>query len=186
MDEKTFQFDADARLSSFMELFLREQRRLYQFTVTLLANDADADDLFQETSMAIWQAFGQYQPGTDFYAWARQVAYHRILNHWRQQNRGVRYLDPDVLELVVLEAEGEDDSVELPLGALLDCVKRLSRDDQHLIQRCYADNASGRQLSDELQRPVNSIYKSLGRIRRALLECTERAMAAERRKEEKS
>ena len=112
--------------------------------------------------MAIWQAFGQYQPGTDFYAWARQVAYHRILNHWRQQNRGVRYLDPDVLELVVLEAEGEDDSVELPLGALLDCVKRLSRDDQHLIQRCYADNASGRQLSDELQRPVNSIYKSFG------------------------
>ena len=164
-----------------MGLFLREQRRLYQFTVTLLANTTDADDVFQETSLAIWSAFDQFKPGTDFYSWARQIAYHRILRHRRQRNRGVRYLDPDVLELVAVEAAIPDGVAEVPLAALLDCVEMLSPSDRHLICRCYGDDASGQQLADELHRPVNSVYKSLGRIRRTLLECVERNVAARRR-----
>jgi RNA polymerase sigma-70 factor, ECF subfamily len=180
--------DAETRLNSFMTLFLHEQARLYQFTVTLLANTADADDVFQETSLALWQAFGQFKPGTDFYRWARQVAYNRILNHWRREHRGVQYLDPDVLGLIASDAEeldGEPNGgAELSLAALLDCMKRLSEEDRHLIHRSYADNASGRQLSEELGRPVNSIYKSLGRIRRTLMKCTEREMTARRREEE--
>ena len=62
-----------------MGLFRHEQRRLYQFIVTLLGNTVDADDVFQETSLAIWSAFDQFKPHTDFYCWARQIAYHRIL-----------------------------------------------------------------------------------------------------------
>ena len=168
-----------------MGLFLREQRRLYQFTVTLLGNTVDADDVFQETSLAIWSAFDQFKPGTDFYSWARQIAYHRILRHRHQHNRGVRYLDPDVLELVAVEAAIPDSVAEVPVAALLDCMKTLSPGDRHLIDRCYSDNASGQQLADELHRPVNSVYKSLGRIRRALMECVERTVAAQRREGEK-
>lgn len=185
MNRENAQQDADARLNSFMTLFLREQARLYQFTVTLLANTVDADDVFQETSLALWQSFGQFKLGTDFYRWARQIAYHRVLNHWRQQNRGVQYLDPDVLGLIASEADALDNDGELSLVALLDCMKRLSDDDQHLIRRSYGDDASGRQLAEELERPINSIYKSLGRIRRALLKCTEREITARQREEGK-
>jgi RNA polymerase sigma-70 factor, ECF subfamily len=181
----TPQQEPGERLNSFMELFLREQRRLYQFTVTLLANTADADDVFQETSLAIWSAFDQFEPGTDFYCWARQVAYHRVLRHRRQQHHGVRYLDPDVLELLAVDTAAPDSVAEVPVTALLDCMKLLSPSDRHLIDRCYSDDASGRQLADELHRPVNSIYKSLGRIRRVLMECVERTVTAQRREGEK-
>ena len=103
MSDTTPQQMADARLDSFLGLFLCEQRRLYQFTVTLLGNTVDADDVFQETSLAIWSAFDQF------------TAWHRLLRLGKadclssdpapsgQHNRGVRYLDPDVLELVAVE-----------------------------------------------------------------------------------
>lgn len=181
MSDQNPQQDAGERLNGFMELFLPQQRRLYQFIVSLLANTSDADDVFQETSLAIWNVFDQFQPGTDFYAWARQVAYNRILNRWRQQKRGVRYLDPDVLELVATQAGVSDDVAEIPLAALTDCIQKLNPADRHLIRRSYTDDASGRQLADELDRPLNSIYKSLGRIRRSLLDCIERTVAADRR-----
>lgn len=181
MSERDPQQEANARLNGFMELFLPQQRRLYQFIVSLLANTADADDVFQETSLAIWNVYDEFQPGSDFYAWARQVAYHRVLNQWRQQKRGVRYLDPDVLELIAAQAAGPDDVADMPLAALTDCVQKLSLTDRHLIRRSYADDASGKQLADELDRPLNSIYKSLGRIRRSLLDCIERTVSSRRR-----
>lgn len=185
MSEITSRQEADARLNSFMGLFLQEQRRLYQFTTALLANTVDADDVFQETSLAIWNAFDQFKAGTDFYSWARQVAYHRVLRHRHQQQRGLRYLDPDVLELIAAEAAVPDSIADVPVSALVDCMKTLSPADRHLVNRCYSDNASGQQLAEELHRPVNSIYKSLGRIRRVLLRCVERAVAAQQREGEK-
>ena len=167
-----------------MKLFLREQRRLYQFTVTLLANTVDADDVFQETSLAIWSAFDQYTPETDFYAWARQIAYHRVLRHWRHNQRGIQYLDPDVLELVA--GETADSDTEISVEALLDCIQSLSESDRHLVDRCYGEDASGQQLAEELRRPVNSIYKSLGRIRRVLMACVDRTVTAQQRQGDKS
>lgn len=180
VSETSPQQEASTRLDSFMQVFLREQRRLYQFTVSLLANTVDADDAFQEMSLAIWNAFDQFQPGTDFYAWAKQIAYHRILRHWRENNRGVQYLDPDVMELVAAESVMPDNA-EVPVDALLECVKALSQNDRHLIQRSYTENASGQQIADELHRPVNSIYKSLGRVRRTLMQCVERVLRVQRR-----
>jgi RNA polymerase sigma-70 factor (ECF subfamily) len=178
------QLSIDAKLNAFMTLFLREQRRLYQFVVTLLANTVDADDVFQETSLAIWSAFDEYKPGTDFYSWAKQIAYHRALRHWRQNRRSLQYLAPDVLELIAGGASA--DGVEPSADALVDCVKSLSVSDRHLIQRCYIDNASGQEMAEELQRPVNSVYKSLGRIRRALMACVQCAIAQQQHQGEQS
>jgi RNA polymerase sigma-70 factor, ECF subfamily len=86
-----------------------------------------------------------------------------------------------VLELIAAQAATPDDVADVPLAALTDCVQKLSPADRHLIRRSYADDASGRQLAEELDRPLNSIYKSLGRVRRSLLDCIERTVSAWRR-----
>src|SRR5262249_14655413 len=50
----------------FLRLFLENERRLYAYILTLLANRADADDVLQEASLVMWDKFDERQPPADF------------------------------------------------------------------------------------------------------------------------
>ena len=63
--------------------------------------------------------------------------------------------------------------------ALLECVEKLSADDRRLISARYAPDATTQSAADELGRTVGSVYKSVGRVRAALLECIRRELARE-------
>jgi RNA polymerase sigma-70 factor (ECF subfamily) len=45
----------------------------------------------------------------------------------------------------------------------------------------YAPGETGKNLAEQIGRPSNSVYQSLGRIRRTLMECIQRRLAAEAR-----
>ena len=64
-------------------------------------------------------------------------------------------------------------------SALLVCLARLAPADRELIRLRYAPSETGKSLARKLGRPANSVYQSLSRIRRALLECVKRRLAAE-------
>jgi RNA polymerase sigma-70 factor (ECF subfamily) len=71
----------------FLSLFLQNQRRLYAYVLTLLPNRADADDVLQETCLVTWDKFDAGQPPADFLAWARRVAYHKVLDFYKKTHR---------------------------------------------------------------------------------------------------
>ncbi|MCE9552471.1 MAG: hypothetical protein K8T91_03715 [Planctomycetes bacterium] len=56
-------------------------------------------------------------------------------------------------------------------------MQRLPQTDAELIHQRYSEGLSGLELAKRLKRPVNSIYQSLGRIRRTLLDCITRKLA---------
>jgi RNA polymerase sigma-70 factor (ECF subfamily) len=62
---------------------------------------------------------------------------------------------------------------------LLQCLQKLKARDRELIQQRYAPGESGKHLAGALGRPANSVYQSLGRIRRTLWECIQRRLSAE-------
>ena len=54
--------------------------------------------------------------------------------------------------------------------------EKLASSDQRLLERRYADNIQVQELASQLGRAGDSVSKSLGRIRRALLDCIQRKM----------
>jgi RNA polymerase sigma-70 factor (ECF subfamily) len=58
----------------FVELYLRHQRSIYAFISRLVQNYDESEDLLQKTGLVLWRKFNQFEPGTDFLAWARQIA----------------------------------------------------------------------------------------------------------------
>ena len=70
----------DRKTDEFLALYRDCERRIFAYLMAMLGNPHDAEDVLQETLLALWQSFGDFQPGTHFYAWARQVAYHRVLS----------------------------------------------------------------------------------------------------------
>ncbi len=80
---------------------------------------------------------------------------------------------------IALEARENVEVLEERRRALLACLSRLAPADRELIRQRYAPSETGKSLARKLGRPANSVYQSLSRIRRALLECVKRRMAAE-------
>ncbi len=162
-----------------MTLYARHQRRLYLFILALICDPVDAEDLLQETNLILWRKFDQWQRGTNFYAWAAQVAYYEVLKYRERLSNRSTLLDTHVIEKLAEEAVELNDTLDRRRQALNWCLTKLRTNDRHLIQQRYAPGASGKSLAAVLGRPANSVYKSLGRIRRSLYECVNRRLALE-------
>ena len=164
---------------AFVELFTRHQRRLYLYILSQVPNPVNADEILQETNLVIWRKSGQFRPGTNFFAWACQIATYEVLKFRDRQRREKLYFSDAFVQRVADEAFARSDELESRRKALAECLKKLRKKDRELIQRRYAPGETGKSVARFLGRPVNSVYQSLGRIRRQLMECISRRLAAE-------
>ena len=168
----------DTRFEEFISLFMRHQSRLARYVLVLLPHATDAEDVVQETAITLWRRFEEYEPGTNFYAWSCRTAYLKILEHRRRCGSHRAILDPDVLENMAVDFAIQNELLDAQLGALRKCLGRLRPGDRELVERRYMRGEKGERIAVDIGRPANSVYQSLGRIRRTLLECVSRVLAA--------
>jgi RNA polymerase sigma-70 factor (ECF subfamily) len=167
----------------FLVLFLEEQRQLYRFIRSLVPHAHDAEDILQETAEILWKEFDKFTEGTNFHAWACKVAHFRILKHRHKWHRSAALLSDEVLEQIAALASTTERRLDPRQSALESCLAKLHANDRELLDQRYIQQLSGREVADRLGRPANSVYKSLGRIRRTLLECIDRQLAAAERQD---
>ncbi|MBN1394994.1 MAG: sigma-70 family RNA polymerase sigma factor [Pirellulales bacterium] len=167
------------RADEFARLFGRHARQVYSYILTLIPHWADAEDVFQETSAIIWEKFDQYIPGTNFRAWACQIAYYRAVWFRQRQKKLAVPFGEDFFRLVAAEMVSQGESLERRHAALAGCMERLPERDRKLVERSYAPGMTIRQAALELGRSPETTYKALKRIHRELYECVEIAMKNE-------
>ncbi len=163
----------------FVTLFSRYQRRLYLYILTQVPHPVDAEEILQETSVIIWRKAAQFQPGTNFFAWASQVANFEVMKYRSRRKREKLQFSDEFIEQVAAEAVTRSDELELRRTVLMKCIEKLRPHDRELIQQRYAPGETGKNLAESMHRPANSVYQSLGRIRRTLWECIQRQLAVE-------
>ena len=160
-----------------MELYSSCQRRLYVYIVTLIGNHFDAHDILQDTNLVLWQKFDQFERGTNFMAWAREVAPYRVLRYRQLHANDAPTLEPSVLDVLANRLDNSDERRDSLYGAALpDCIEKLSDGDRELIALRYASGTAIKVLAERLHRSANAISQSLGRIRRLLKTCMEEAV----------
>jgi RNA polymerase sigma-70 factor (ECF subfamily) len=156
----------------FARLLSQCEKQLFSYILALVWNVQDAEDLYQQTAMTLWSKFDGFERGTDFPRWAFATARLVTSNFQRTQRRHREFLTPD------LAATLADKQAALPAGefdslgtALVGCMDRLSQSDRDLVQLCYGEEQSIKEIADRLGRPAQSTYNSLFRIRRWLFDC---------------
>jgi RNA polymerase sigma-70 factor, ECF subfamily len=170
----------DPRQDEFVERFIRSQDRIYAYVVTLLPNRADAEEVFQQTSLVLWKKWQQFDPGRDFVRWACGIAHHEVQNFLRKHTaRGRVYLNEDVLTEVAEARLDLHDVLEARRRALRQCLDRLKRSRRELLERCYAGRDSMKTIAENLGQPPNVLYMTLKRLRRSLYDCVNRTLSAE-------
>lgn len=171
-----------SRVDEFLELCTPHQRRLYTYIVLMVGDTTAAHDILQDTNLVLWQKFDQFQPGTNFFAFAKEIARYRVLRYRQVHARDAVLLEPETLELLNEIAVSDDpdrdvDQDEAYRLALANCLDKLNSSDAELIRRRYEPDFSVRVAAQRLGRSENALSQSLARIRRALRTCIQRTLA---------
>lgn len=154
-----------------VSLLTRHQRQVFAYLYTLVPDFNTAEDLLQETNMVICEKFAEFEPGTDFLAWACQIAWWRARAARQRLARSRLVFDQDVLQAVATTAAEARPELDQSHEVLRHCLDKLNPRDRQTVLTRYAPGGSVTEAARQSGRSVEATYKALFRIRKALLDC---------------
>ena len=162
-----------------MLLMTQHQRRIFSYIYTLVPSRSDAEDILQETSLVICEKFSDFKIGTDFAAWACQIAYWEVRRARQKFARAKVVFDQEIVDALAQTASAMIDEVSVRHEALGRCLQRLHPRDRELVLTRYEPGCGVEQAAQRSGRSIEAAYKALGRIRKMLLDCVSNQLAAE-------
>jgi RNA polymerase sigma-70 factor (ECF subfamily) len=161
-----------------VRLLTRHQEELFRYIFSLLPHEEDAKDVLQETSVALYRKFAEYDPEKPFLAWAYGFAHLEVLKQRERNARSTRLWSLELVEHLARERAEHDDMLQSRLQALEHCLSDLSAADQALIRQRYQGRTRAAEMIQQFGKSRRTWFRELSRIRRLLLECINRRVAA--------
>lgn len=170
-------------ISNVVRLLMEHRATLFSYVYTAVRDFDLAEEVFQEVSVAVCESHASFEPGTNFCAWAREIARPRILAQWRSAGRFPGLLTDEAL--MQIEAGFADVEKRWAtrdrIAALRKCLSTLSPTVRRMLELRYVSQLSLSDLATRLDRKGEGVRKALYRTRQSLRECIERRLRAEER-----
>lgn len=167
--------------SFFEEQALPYMDQLYAAAMRLTRNPADAADLVQETFVKAFQAFGQYQQGTNLKAWLYRIQTNTFINNYRKKQRDPYQGTIDELEdwqlggaesaTATSSRSAEAEAIDhLPDSAVKDALQAIPEDFRMAVYFADVEGFAYQEIADIMKTPVGTVMSRLHRGRRMLRE----------------
>ncbi len=159
----------------FVRLMAAHQGRLFAYILSLLGDPDRANDVLQETNVILWRDSREYQPGSNFKAWAFRIAHFQVMAFRQRQIRDRLVFEDELLEVLACGARETDDLFEDRQRRLKGCLEKLPPRHRGLVRCRYAEAQSPQAIARERGMTPNAVMQALFRIRQALVQCVARA-----------
>lgn len=163
--------DRDAAQQRFLSLFLRSEREVFRYVAALVPNVADAEDIVQQTALALWEKFDAYDPNLPFTPWACRFALNKTRQWIERRQKWQALLENGLAEELAQRREELRPEMELRLKHLEGCVGKLPEEQRALVEGYYYRRDGIEKLAESSSRTVAATYKTLQRVRQALQNC---------------
>ncbi len=167
--------DMDSKYSVFLSNLLSHQDRLYGYIFALVPNITAVDDLVQETILVMWEKFDTFEPGTNYFAWAKKIAYYKVINYLERSHHSDIHFSKEVLESIEKQTDVFEKS-DIRVDALENCLKKLKGPDKELIKLKYVEGLTIKEVAVKTTRSIHGMYKIMARIHNMLENCIKRAL----------
>jgi RNA polymerase sigma factor (sigma-70 family) len=164
---------ASADMVAFEALFRDVSPRLRAYLIKMTRDGQLAEDLLQETMLAIWRKAGQFDPSRGpASAWMFTIARNTWIDAWRRQRRPE--IDPDD---PALASEPEPDAprqmeTREDRDAVRRALDRLPQEQIDIIRMSFFEEASHSVIAARLGLPIGTVKSRIrlafGRLRTAL------------------
>jgi RNA polymerase sigma-70 factor (ECF subfamily) len=162
----------------FALLVERHQNRLFQFTLSLLRNHQDAEDVAQETFVAAFRKLGSFEGRSSFFTWLRRLAYNASIDHLRRQKSRKSDLSvPDVEALGAAQNENPLSQLEEreTVDAVRAAINRLAEEQRAIVCMRDIDGMDYSEIAAVLEIPIGTVRSRLHRARLELKQLFETA-----------
>ena len=163
----------------FEDELLPHADALYNFAYHLTYNEADANDLVQETFMKAFRFINLYESGTNSKAWLFKILKNAFINEYRKKKKEPEKIDYN--DVITFSDEDDDNSAayfdlreELFDGIMGDeitiALNRLPIDFKTVILLCDVEGFSYEEIAKIIDIPIGTVRSRLHRARNVLKE----------------
>ena len=157
---------------AFSELFRRYKQPVFGFFRRRTAESAQAEELTQETFLALLRAASRYEPRALFRTYLYAIAFRILRSHRRKAVFRATFFGRPA----VLPDPARSDSTEAGLWVRR-AVEKLDRIDREILMLREYEQLSYAEIADLLRLPLNTVRSRLFRARAALRALLEPASA---------
>jgi RNA polymerase sigma-70 factor (ECF subfamily) len=154
----------------FISLTLSSQKDIYVYILRLIMSASDADDILQDTLSVMWNKFEEFQSGTDFIAWGKQIAKYKVMDFIRKNKSSKLSFDSDILKIIEDTVNQKDEMLDCK-DSLKECLRKLSEKSITMLKMRYVDDLSYKAIAVKYGISKQSLYRSISRIHAILLKC---------------
>lgn len=159
------------RERDFVQLIADCQDRLYAYIVTQIPDYHAANDIRQDVNLALWEKKDEFEPGTNFNAWAYRIAFYQILAYRRDKGRDRHIFCEELIGMLDQEVRNKASGFEERWASLDVCLSGLSEEQRWLINQRYLLGLSLGSLAKVAGRRVGALATAIYRIRNHLRRC---------------
>jgi RNA polymerase sigma-70 factor (ECF subfamily) len=153
-------------------LLTQHQEPLFRYIFSLVACEADARDILQETSLALYRKFEAYDATRPFLPWAYRFAYLQVQKHREKAARSpLLFFSEDVMDLLAHDRER--------LQLLDGCLAKLTPQDKELVTSRYAMRQGVEEMMQRFAMSRRTLFRNLELLRQRLHDCVTRQLQSE-------
>lgn len=149
-------------------LFARHRTRVHRFVLRRVRSDGMAEDIVNETFLAVWQQAGRFEGGSSVTTWMLSIAHNKAVSALRKRRE-------DTLEEGVAEAIADGgDSPETSLakvgkaGVLRACLDKLPDEQRVVMDLVYYHEQSVKEVAEVLAIPEATVKTRMFYARKKL------------------
>lgn len=152
-------------------LLSQHQEALFRYIYSLMPCEADARDILQETSLALYRKGSQFDSTRPFLPWAFRFAYLQVQKHREKTARSPLLFSEDVIDLLSSERAHIEDQLNERLQLLDHCLQKLSAREKALVTSRYAQRESAETIMQRFAMSRRTLFRNLELLRQRLHQC---------------
>jgi RNA polymerase sigma-70 factor (ECF subfamily) len=155
---------------SFEEVIQDNKAIIYRICKIYATAPVEPEDLFQEVTLHIWNAFPSFDSRAKISTWIYRIALNLCMRYKsRLDNRNSNMIRLDTIEFQVPEAI-PDLSMQEKFNALYDCIRSLNESDRS-IAILVLDELPFKEIANITGLSENHIAVKMKRMKKVLLNC---------------
>jgi len=167
--------DAPLDRAAFEQDALALVDRLYAAALRLTRNEADAQDLVQDTYVRAFRSAGQFEAGTNLRGWMFTILHNTFLNERRDRGRSPVDADSELVEQAPDDRHAASNPEELLLRETMDADLKAALDGlpaayREAVWLRDVEQFSYEEIAAIVGVPIGTVMSRISRGRRALYE----------------
>ncbi len=150
---------------AFDAFYQRYNAVAYTYILRLVHDPQVAEDLLQETFLAVWQGAHRFAGRSQVKTWLLSIAHHHAIAWYRANHNGTHHVDMEQLEDLTYTAGLSD---AFPLEEIQEALDRLTPEHRAVLELAFYHDLSYGEIALILDCPVGTVKSRLNAARRQL------------------